>query len=259
MAGPLGTPLATPSHADEVTDRLITAIAIGEYLPGSKLPAERDLAASLHVGRMTVRAALARLVEQGLLETRLGRGGGSFVLEQWSPTSSVSVERTLATRFDTMHDTRDAVARLHGAIAQAAAENHTADDKVVLQERLEAFRAAESGVQSQKADGLLHTAIFDAAHSATLKSVLIELEARLSLVAPAHLWGSHESMRDMERRSLIEHVNLITAICERRAADASAIARAHVGIDLELLEAAKSKAGVERQLFPALPATVAEG
>jgi GntR family transcriptional regulator, transcriptional repressor for pyruvate dehydrogenase complex len=246
MVGALGTPLATPSHADEITDRLITAIAIGEYLPGSKLPAERELAASLQVGRMTVRAALARLVEQGLLETRLGRGGGSFVLEQWSATSSVSVQRTLTTRFEAMRDTRDAVGRLHGTIARAAAENHTAEDRVVLHERLDAFRGADSGVQSQRADGLLHLAIFDAAHNSTLKSVLTDLEARLSIVAPAHLWGSGESMRTMERRALIDHVNLVTAICERRADDASTIARTHAGIDLELLEYAKSQADGER-------------
>lgn len=242
MAGALGTPLTTHSHADEVTDRLVTAIAIGEYLPGSKLPAERDLAASLKVGRMTVRAALARLVEHGLLETRLGRGGGSFVLEQWSDTSNLSVQRTLATRFDEMLDTRDAVGRLHGTIARAAAENHTDDDSRVLQERLEAFRQAESGAPKQRADELLHLAIFDAAHSATLKSVLTELEARLSIVAPAHLWGSGESMRTMERRALVEHENLVAAICERRADEASVIARAHAGIDLELLEFAMSQA-----------------
>ena len=54
-----------PTRVDEITDRLITAIAIGEYLPGARLPVERDLAASLGAGRMTVRAALARLLDRG--------------------------------------------------------------------------------------------------------------------------------------------------------------------------------------------------
>src|SRR3954467_7874571 len=68
-SGLLHRQLDMPSRVDEITDRLITAIAIGEYLPGARLPVERDLAASLGAGRMTVRAALARLVERGLLET----------------------------------------------------------------------------------------------------------------------------------------------------------------------------------------------
>src|SRR6476660_80618 len=87
--------LDTPSRVDEITDRLITAIAIGEYLPGARLPVERDLAAWLGAGRMTVRAALARLVERGLLETRRGRGGGSYVLDQWPESSTDVVGRTL--------------------------------------------------------------------------------------------------------------------------------------------------------------------
>ena len=32
-------------------NRLVTAIAIGEYLPGTRLPVERELAAALGVGR----------------------------------------------------------------------------------------------------------------------------------------------------------------------------------------------------------------
>src|SRR3977135_877603 len=86
--GLLQQQLDTPSRIDEIADRLITAIAIGETLPGARLPFERDLATSLGAGRMTVRAALARLVERGLLETRRGRGGGSYVGAQWPAPSA---------------------------------------------------------------------------------------------------------------------------------------------------------------------------
>src|SRR4051794_6843383 len=102
-SGLLHRQLDMPSRVDEITDRLITAIAIGEYLPGARLPVERDLAASLGAGRMTVRAALARLVERGLLETRRGRGGGSYVLDQWPESSTDVVGRTLRTRLPLRH------------------------------------------------------------------------------------------------------------------------------------------------------------
>ena len=45
----LGRQLSMPSRVDEITDRLVTAIAIGEYLPGARLPVERELAGSLGV------------------------------------------------------------------------------------------------------------------------------------------------------------------------------------------------------------------
>ena len=122
----LGRQLEMPSRIDEITDRLVTAIAIGEYLPGARLPVERDLAAALGVGRMPVRAALARLVDRGLPETRRGRGGGSYVVDQWPKSSTEAVRRTLAMRLGELRDRCDAIARMHGAICRAAADARTA-------------------------------------------------------------------------------------------------------------------------------------
>lgn len=243
LAGSLGAPLAAVSRADEITDRLVTAIAIGEYLPGSRLPSERELAASLRVGRMTVRAAIATLVGQGLLATQRGRGGGSFVREQWTSSSNASVHRTLSARWEVLRDTCEAVSRLQGTIARAAAEKRTDEDVARLHSRLAAFREAESGPQSQRADELLHVAICAAAHNDTLQSVLFELESRVSIAAPAHLWGSTAGMRTMELRALADHENLVDAICAQRPDDAATIALEHARIDLELLEDALQRAG----------------
>jgi GntR family transcriptional repressor for pyruvate dehydrogenase complex len=242
-AGALERPIATASRIDEITDRLITAIAIGEYLPGSRLPSERALAESLRGGRMTVRAALARLVERGLLETQRGREGGSFVREQWPTSSSASVHRTLSARWESLRDTSEALSRLYGVISGAAAENRSDRDVSVLYERLNAFRNAGSGLPSQKADELLHLAIIDAAGNATLRDVVIELESRVSIAAPAHLWGSPEGMRTMEARALVDHINLVDAIAAGNADEASTIGREHAKIDIELLESALKRAG----------------
>ncbi len=120
--GLLERELEPSSRVDEITDRLVTAVAIGEYLPGSRLPSERELAASLRVGRMTVRAALARLVELGLVETRRsGRSGGTYVLQQWPESSTAAVGRTLTMRIDELRDRCDAICRIHGAVRRAAA------------------------------------------------------------------------------------------------------------------------------------------
>ena len=241
-SGALDAPLEPTTRADDITDRLVTAIATGEYLPGQRLPAERELATSLRVGRMTVRQALARLVEQGLIETQRGRGGGSFVLaqdsrpEQDARSTSAVAQRTLAARWSDLSDTSAAIGRLHGTVAEAAAENRTDADVALLRDRLEAYRAADSGLASQKADELLHVAIAEAAHNAVLRDVLFELEARVSIAAPAHPWGGRDGMREMELRALAEHEAIVDAISAGRAREAAALARAHVGIDLELLE-----------------------
>jgi DNA-binding FadR family transcriptional regulator len=71
--------LRVPQLYELVADRLKKAIQDGLYPPGSRLPAERDLASTLGVGRATVREAIADLVNQGVLQTK--RNSGSFVLD----------------------------------------------------------------------------------------------------------------------------------------------------------------------------------
>src|SRR3954471_10794510 len=58
----------------QIEARLRAQIRAGELSPGERLPAERDLARSLGVSRMTVRQALGALAEAGLLERGVGRG-----------------------------------------------------------------------------------------------------------------------------------------------------------------------------------------
>ncbi len=243
-SGLLHRQLDSSSRVDEVTDRLITAIAIGEYLPGARLPGERDLAASLGAGRMTVRAALARLVERGLLETRRGRGGGSFVRQQWPESSTEAVGRTLAGRLDDLRVHCDAVCRLQGAVCRAAAEARTDADIVLLARRLEEYRTAQTGLDAQQADSRLHAAIADAAHNDVLAGVLNDLKGRVSIGAPAHLWGEPDTMRAVEERALREHELIVAAITDGRADDADALARAHGTIDFGHIMTAMRRAGV---------------
>lgn len=61
-----------------IADSLRAAIAEGQYGEGDKLPTEAELSRRFGVNRHTVRHALSRLVEDGLVHTR--RGAGAFVL-----------------------------------------------------------------------------------------------------------------------------------------------------------------------------------
>jgi GntR family transcriptional repressor for pyruvate dehydrogenase complex len=242
--GLLQQQLDTSSRVDEVTDRLVTAIAIGEYLPGARLPVERDLASSLGAGRMTVRAALARLLDRGLIETRRGRGGGSYVLDQWPDSSTDAVGRTLRGRLDDLRDRCDAICRLQGTVCRAAADSRSDHDLSVLQQRFEAYRTAQSGLAAQQADSQFHLAIMDAAHNEVLKQVLLDLKATVSIGSPAHLWGEPSTMRGMELRALREHEHLVQAIADGRGDDADQLARHHGAIDFELITTAMHRAGV---------------
>jgi DNA-binding FadR family transcriptional regulator len=74
-------PVRAPSSATLVADSVRRLIALGGLSPGERLPSERRLAETLHVGRDSIRAAVRLLNEEGLAETRLGRRGGTFVTD----------------------------------------------------------------------------------------------------------------------------------------------------------------------------------
>lgn len=58
----------------QVADHIAARIAAGELEPGSRLPAERDLAAEYGVAYDTMRRATAVLRDRGLILTIVGRG-----------------------------------------------------------------------------------------------------------------------------------------------------------------------------------------
>lgn len=60
---------------------LVSRIRSLEFPPGSRLPAERQLAQGYGVSRITVRQALQGLTRDGLVRRERGRQGGTFVCE----------------------------------------------------------------------------------------------------------------------------------------------------------------------------------
>lgn len=72
-------PLASPSLADALVERLSAEILSGRLAPGARLPTEQDLIATTGVSRTVVREAIAALRAEGLVVTR--QGAGAFVAE----------------------------------------------------------------------------------------------------------------------------------------------------------------------------------
>src|SRR5271157_5382275 len=85
--GTLLTPITMQTAGERIAERIVTAIALGEFVPDQRLPTERDLAAMLEVSRTTVREALQRLSAAGYVTTRRGRAGGTFVRTGRGPDS----------------------------------------------------------------------------------------------------------------------------------------------------------------------------
>lgn len=65
-----------------VVEQVKRAISLGRFVPGDKLPPERDLAAQMLVSRTTIREAMRVLEGEGLIQVKRGATGGLVVKAQ---------------------------------------------------------------------------------------------------------------------------------------------------------------------------------
>jgi DNA-binding FadR family transcriptional regulator len=77
---PVLRPVRTGNGFEEALEQILQVVRLGLVPAGGRLPAERDLAERLGISRVTLREVLKVLHEQGLVASRRGRYGGTFVL-----------------------------------------------------------------------------------------------------------------------------------------------------------------------------------
>lgn len=79
--------MSVPLHIS-ISEKLRHQIESGKYAPGEKLPSEHQLIETFSVSRITVRQAIANLVNQGLARSQKGKG--VFVTPQKKVAYSLS-------------------------------------------------------------------------------------------------------------------------------------------------------------------------
>src|ERR1700754_1881881 len=115
------SPLPPAGRADEVVQRVSQAIQLGLFVDGEQLPPETEFAGQLGVSAMALREALASLRQQGLVETRRGRTGGTFVTRPASPPVGLLRQRPPGMTTSSLRDLSDEQFAVSGAAAKLAA------------------------------------------------------------------------------------------------------------------------------------------
>jgi GntR family transcriptional regulator, transcriptional repressor for pyruvate dehydrogenase complex len=226
-AGPLLRPVRLQTVAAEVADRMMTAIAIGEYLPGDRLPSERDLAQTLQVSRSTVREAIGRLSAGGIVDIRRGRQGGAYVRESWTEASAEAVRRTLLPRWEEMEQLFDLRCLVEGMVARAAAQRRRAADVRRLRAALAQFAAADTHQEKHDTDIGFHQAVLAATRNPQIARLSRDLLTRISLGFPIEPFDTAPAVY---RRALAEHTALCDAIAQGEVERAGQIAQGHFTI-----------------------------
>ncbi|WP_243075841.1 FadR/GntR family transcriptional regulator [Microbacterium sp. SS28] len=121
-------PLDGAGRAELVEQRLTDAIVSGVLRDGERLPSESDLSRSLGVAVVTAREALEGLRDKGLVRTRRGRDGGSFVtFDRESAGRMLELRLRDHSRIE-LRDLALHVGAIAGAAAEVAADRASDDD-----------------------------------------------------------------------------------------------------------------------------------
>ena len=214
-------------RAETVAQRLTEAIALGLLLDGERLPGEPELAAQLGVSIGTLRDGLAALRELRLVETRRGRGGGSFVR---APREQHRARLELPLRRRSLHELRDIGdhrGAIAGAAARLAAERALDAEIETLHEHLERLRGALTMTDRRRADARIHIEIAAAAQSPRLVREEMELWSAVGDLVWLPVGDAHAGA------VIAEHEPLIGVIAAREPLQARAIAEEHVAAETE--------------------------
>lgn len=138
------TPVVRRSLSDAVFEQLRLRIVSGDMPPGSTLPAERSLCEALGVNRSSVREALRRLQQAGLVAVR--QGGASQVLDYRGSAGLDLLETLLFTPNGQLDpEVIRSVLQLRSVIAPDVARLAARRPAPPLASRLEAIVAAMDG------------------------------------------------------------------------------------------------------------------
>ncbi|WP_309061237.1 FCD domain-containing protein [Streptomyces sp.] len=93
---PVLRPVRAGNGFEEALEQILQVVRLGLVAGGERLPAERELAERLGISRVTLREVLKVLRDQGLVEPRRGRYGGTFVLPRPTDTGEEELRRRIA-------------------------------------------------------------------------------------------------------------------------------------------------------------------
>ncbi|GAA5036508.1 FadR/GntR family transcriptional regulator [Microbacterium fluvii] len=122
------SPLEDLGRAELVEQRLTDAIVSGVLRDGERLPSETELARSLGVAVVTAREALEGMRDKGLVQTRRGRDGGSFVTYDRDAAARMLQARLRASSRIELRDLSLMVRAVAGTAAEIAADRASEDD-----------------------------------------------------------------------------------------------------------------------------------
>jgi DNA-binding FadR family transcriptional regulator len=204
----------------QIADQLAQLISSGEFPAGARLPAERELAASLGVSRASVREAIISLEMSGLVDVRVGTG----IFVSSPPESATRLGGDAGPGPFELLAARKLV---EGEIAALAAKNATPADAAALRGSVQRLEAKVTDFSAREAeDRDFHVLLAKATGNGSLELVVEALWNQR-----AELWGrlqQHFHTARLAERTIRDHAAIAGAVADRDSDAARAAMHRHL-------------------------------
>ena len=219
-------PVESQRLYERVAHQIGDLIRAGEFAPGDRLPAERDLAKTLGVSRPVVREAMIALEVTGLVEVRTG--SGAYVRGK-PPAPGAPLDAGASPS-----DILNARILIEGEIAALAATNAREPDLAAVAEALDEMIRAQAQARSWAgADLAFHAAVAAATGNGALIGVVQRLwqEQYGPMFA---LLSQRVNLAENWPATLAGHRAILKGLRSRSAAAARRAMHAHLAQVLEV-------------------------
>ncbi|MBN9170723.1 MAG: FadR family transcriptional regulator [Microbacterium sp.] len=220
---------ATPARAWRIVlERIESDLLDGRLAPGDHLPPERELAASLGVGRSSVREALRVLDVLGLIRTATGSGPSSGAIVIATPRGGMAARLRLqvAAQGFPLEDVMRTRLILESAVVEVLAVEGGA-----LTDALAALDAMDApGLTPEEflaLDAAFHRALADASGNAVVAAMMSGLREAIEsyVVAGAARIDDWDATADRLRH---EHRDIVAAVVAHEPERARSLLRDHI-------------------------------
>lgn len=216
-------PLPDALRSDAIAERLTTAIALGLIRQGEQLPVETQLISMFGVASATVRDALGTLRDGGIIDTRRGRSGGTFVVGMPAFDTAALHQRLINLSMAELRDLADE----HIAVAVAAiglAHDRAFPSEIArLKTVAHSLATVETPSACSRADSRFHIELAVIAQSERLT----KSEIRLQTETVEMLWSTLTPREDRVRSSA-EHLAIAEALEAENVSVAQRLAVEHI-------------------------------
>jgi DNA-binding FadR family transcriptional regulator len=228
---PASTDRPRRSRPVRVADAIKDWVVERNLQKGDRLPSEAELMARFGMAKGTIREAMRILEAQGLIETRTGPGGGSFIGE----VTADRAKALLANYFyfkdlsvaDIYQLRRALEPELAASLAGNLSDEQLAELEAVVAQYPEPARSAEEERDQHVASLAFHRRLANFSTNPLLAFVVSFMGRILTdLTVYRQLYDPPNP--ELYEKGLAYQIDLIAALREGRADDARAIMRAHM-------------------------------